>query len=149
MTISKAKCCCVQGVQLLNSKAIMYGAGGFLDDYSVDDDYKNDLGCIWVASYEASDQRDQSGRLVPGGSAALTSTEPAQPAAEGGIEDQEGQQEQQQEQQSKQQGKQLRLCKLEAMPTKINHIWRSERAASGPAYLSQVRMHNSSHMYML
>jgi len=37
----------VQCVEIYNKKVILYGCGDFIDDYAVDDDYRNDLGCAY------------------------------------------------------------------------------------------------------
>lgn len=38
---------------MVGGKAIIYSGGSFVDDYSRDDDYRNDLSAIMVANYEA------------------------------------------------------------------------------------------------
>jgi len=40
-----------QGVQRLGSKAIIYSGGSFIDDYAVDEEFRNDLSCLWLATY--------------------------------------------------------------------------------------------------
>ncbi|CAD7695056.1 unnamed protein product [Ostreobium quekettii] len=37
----------VQGVEVYKGHPIMYGAGGFIDDYATDDQYRNDLGFLY------------------------------------------------------------------------------------------------------
>jgi poly-gamma-glutamate capsule biosynthesis protein CapA/YwtB (metallophosphatase superfamily) len=37
----------IQGVEFIDGKPVIYGAGPFLDDYAVDADYRNDLGFIY------------------------------------------------------------------------------------------------------
>jgi hypothetical protein len=32
--------CCLQGVQMLGRHAIIYGAGGFIDDYATEEEYR-------------------------------------------------------------------------------------------------------------
>jgi hypothetical protein len=129
----------VQGVELVGSKAIIYGAGGFLDDYALDEDYKNNLGCIWIASYchGALDQGLQAGTTLSGDPKGPLASSEGASVEVGGMVTAAGQQWQQQQMEQQEKGKRLQLCKLEAIPTKINHIWRSERA-EGPAYMSQV-----------
>lgn len=43
----------LQGVEFVDCKPIIYGAGGFIDDYATDAVYRNDLGCIWLAQFTA------------------------------------------------------------------------------------------------
>ena len=33
-----------QGIEVHQGKPIIYGAGGWIDDYRLDDDFRNDLG---------------------------------------------------------------------------------------------------------
>ncbi|KAJ3035210.1 hypothetical protein HDV00_004247 [Rhizophlyctis rosea] len=37
----------VQGVEFYQDGVILYGCGDFIDDYAVDAEYRNDLGCVW------------------------------------------------------------------------------------------------------
>jgi hypothetical protein len=37
----------VQGVEFIDGKPVLYGAGPFVDDYAVDPDYRNDLSFIY------------------------------------------------------------------------------------------------------
>jgi hypothetical protein len=37
----------VQGIEVYRERCIVYGAGGFVDDYALDEDYRNDLGFIY------------------------------------------------------------------------------------------------------
>jgi hypothetical protein len=37
----------VQGVEVYNGKLVMYGCGDFVDDYALNEEYRNDLGALW------------------------------------------------------------------------------------------------------
>jgi Bacterial capsule synthesis protein PGA_cap len=47
----------IQGIEVRNGKPIIYGAGGFIDDYALDGVYRNDLGfmyCLHLDSIQTS-----------------------------------------------------------------------------------------------
>ncbi|KAJ5496925.1 Capsule synthesis protein CapA [Penicillium fimorum] len=37
----------VQGVEVYHGKLVIYGCGDFVDDYALNDEYRNDLGALW------------------------------------------------------------------------------------------------------
>ena len=37
----------IQGVEKYNGKLIVYGCGDFVDDYALNEEYRNDLGAVW------------------------------------------------------------------------------------------------------
>lgn len=37
----------VQGVEKYKGKIIIYGCGDFVDDYALNEEYRNDLGAVW------------------------------------------------------------------------------------------------------
>jgi poly-gamma-glutamate capsule biosynthesis protein CapA/YwtB (metallophosphatase superfamily) len=41
----------IQGVEEYRSKLILYGCGDFIDDYAVDDEYRNDLSLLYLAEF--------------------------------------------------------------------------------------------------
>ena len=43
-----------QGIELYNGKVILYSTGDFIDDYAVDEDYRNDLSFLFVVEVECS-----------------------------------------------------------------------------------------------
>lgn len=43
----------VQGIEIRNGKPIVYGAGGFVDDYALDESYRNDLGFLYCLHLES------------------------------------------------------------------------------------------------
>lgn len=53
----------IQGIEIYHGKPIIYGAGGFIDDYALDQDYRNDLGFIYCLHLE--DKQPSSLELVP------------------------------------------------------------------------------------
>lgn len=42
-------------MEVYKGKPIIYGAGGFLDDYALDEQYRNDLGAVWVVRFRGKD----------------------------------------------------------------------------------------------
>lgn len=53
----------VQGIEVYRGRSIVYGAGGFLDDYALDDEYRNDLGFLYCLHMEGPRPRELE--LVP------------------------------------------------------------------------------------
>lgn len=53
----------VQPIEVYNTRPIIYGAGGFIDDYALHPDYRNDLGFLYALHTE--DTRPLSLELVP------------------------------------------------------------------------------------
>ncbi|KAF5840073.1 poly-gamma-glutamate synthesis protein [Dunaliella salina] len=47
----------VRGVEAYKGKPIMYSAGSLIDDYAIDEDYRNDLGCIYNLCVESGHMR--------------------------------------------------------------------------------------------
>ncbi|KAJ6139481.1 hypothetical protein N7471_005967 [Penicillium samsonianum] len=37
----------IQGVEVYHGKLVIYGCGDFVDDYALDEEYRNDLGALW------------------------------------------------------------------------------------------------------
>ena len=54
----------VQGVELYKGKLIMYGCGDFVDDYALNERFRNDLGAVWRVVVE---EEDRSGGDDDGG----------------------------------------------------------------------------------
>lgn len=52
----------VQGVEKYNGKVIIYGCGDFVDDYALNEEFRNDLGGVWrvVVSSHGSDSDSNS-----------------------------------------------------------------------------------------
>ncbi|KAF2101768.1 putative polyglutamate biosynthesis protein [Rhizodiscina lignyota] len=46
----------VQGVEQYKGKLIIYGCGDFVDDYAINQSYRNDLSAIWRVTVEGKDQ---------------------------------------------------------------------------------------------
>jgi len=44
----------VQGIEVYKGKPIVYGCGDFVDDYAVDDDYRNDLSCVYLPTFSVN-----------------------------------------------------------------------------------------------
>jgi len=55
----------VQGIEIRNGRPIIYGAGGFIDDYAVDDTYRNDLGFMYCMHVDVESMRPRELELVP------------------------------------------------------------------------------------
>jgi len=53
----------IQGIEIYHGKPIIYGAGGFIDDYALDQDYRNDLGFMYCLHLE--DKQPTALELVP------------------------------------------------------------------------------------
>ena len=49
----------VQGIEVYNECPIIYGAGGFIDDYALDEDYRNDLGFVYEVVFEKNTNEQQ------------------------------------------------------------------------------------------
>lgn len=48
----------VQGVEIYKGKLIIYGCGDFVDDYAVNDVFRNDLGALWRVTVREVETRD-------------------------------------------------------------------------------------------
>lgn len=57
-------CCVIQGVQKLGGKAIIYSGGSFIDDYAVDEEFRNNLSCIWLATFSLTASSSSSSRAT-------------------------------------------------------------------------------------
>jgi len=44
----------IQGIEIYKGKPIIYGCGDFVDDYAVDEQYRNDNGGIYVVNLDAN-----------------------------------------------------------------------------------------------
>ena len=56
----------IQGIEIRGGKPIIYGAGGFVDDYALDESYRNDLGFLYCVHLESDgDRASLSGRVRP------------------------------------------------------------------------------------
>lgn len=55
----------VQGIQIYKGKPIIYGCGDFIDDYAIDEDYRNDLGFAYVLNYNKNSKKFEDLELVP------------------------------------------------------------------------------------
>lgn len=53
----------VQGIEVRSGRPIIYGAGGFIDDYALDEEYRNDLGFLYALHLDNT--RPVSLELVP------------------------------------------------------------------------------------
>ncbi|KAH7617692.1 hypothetical protein Ndes2526B_g07558 [Nannochloris sp. 'desiccata'] len=53
----------VQGIEIRAGKPIIYGSGGFIDDYALDEVYRNDLGFMYCLHLD--DQTTSSAALIP------------------------------------------------------------------------------------
>jgi poly-gamma-glutamate capsule biosynthesis protein CapA/YwtB (metallophosphatase superfamily) len=109
----------IQGVQMLGRHAIIYGAGGFIDDYATEEEYRNELGCVWVAEFSPAAGAATSNAALHSSSSSSSS------AASGGKH------------------RELQLQSLRAVPTRIHHDWREgvkhrEPGQGSPPYVSQV-----------
>lgn len=51
----------VQGVEIYKGKLIIYGCGDFVDDYAVNDAFRNDLGALWRVRLRESHGHDGGG----------------------------------------------------------------------------------------
>jgi hypothetical protein len=43
-----------QGMEVLSSCTVLYDLGDFVDDYAVDERLRNDLGCLWLVTFDGS-----------------------------------------------------------------------------------------------
>jgi poly-gamma-glutamate capsule biosynthesis protein CapA/YwtB (metallophosphatase superfamily) len=43
-----------QGIEVLSGCTVLYDLGDFIDDYAVDELLRNDLGCLWLVTFEGS-----------------------------------------------------------------------------------------------
>lgn len=66
-----------QGVEVLGGKPIIYSGGSFIDDYSTDDHYRNDLSTIIVAQYGAALGAAPSSLAASSGSGSAATTRSA------------------------------------------------------------------------
>lgn len=153
------RCCtCSQGVEFYQGCPIIYGAGGAVDDYALDEDYRNDLGGVWVAVMGAQGECSGGTSLVEEGpttppqppgvlrlggaatsaagasSAASAGGNARTPAAGGG-------------------GRAARLASLQLLPTRITHLWRAgESLPEGcglPPYVARVNVaRGSDHIWV-
>jgi poly-gamma-glutamate capsule biosynthesis protein CapA/YwtB (metallophosphatase superfamily) len=57
----------VQGVERYKGKAIIYGCGDFVDDYALNEEYRNDLGAVWRVVVSENYRGDQAGQGGGGG----------------------------------------------------------------------------------
>lgn len=55
----------IQGIEVYKKKPILYGCGDFIDDYAVDDDYRNDLGFLYKLMYDVDKKEWKKIVLVP------------------------------------------------------------------------------------
>lgn len=55
----------VQGIEIYKGKPILYGCGDFVDDYAVDDAYRNDLGFAYILDINKTSHNVESIQLVP------------------------------------------------------------------------------------
>lgn len=143
----------LQGVQLVGHKAIIYGAGGFIDDYATDEHYRNDLGCIWLATFApaiAAAAADHSAAQAAARPAAVLDTGPDSSGPDAAVRLQAtgGRDQQQQVWAGSSSsgglgGGVLQLQSLKAVPIFIHHDWREgvrykEPGQGSPPYFSQV-----------
>jgi poly-gamma-glutamate capsule biosynthesis protein CapA/YwtB (metallophosphatase superfamily) len=52
----------VQGVEVYRGRLIIYGCGDFVDDYALNEEYRNDLGAVWRVLVKEGGSRDASGK---------------------------------------------------------------------------------------
>lgn len=55
----------IQGIEIRNGRPIVYGAGGYIDDYALDDTYRNDLSFLYCMHVDVGSVRPQELELVP------------------------------------------------------------------------------------
>ena len=55
----------VQGIEIFKGKPIIYGAGGFIDDYAMDESYRNDLGFLYCMHLDPENSAPRELELVP------------------------------------------------------------------------------------
>jgi len=55
----------IQGIEVYKGKPIIYGCGDFVDDYAVDQEYRNDLSFAYFVEWNSKDKRVEKIELVP------------------------------------------------------------------------------------
>ena len=55
-----------KGIEIYKGKPILYGCGDFIDDYAVDDAYRNDLACSFFLDYNVDTKKFSKLEIVPG-----------------------------------------------------------------------------------
>lgn len=55
----------IQGIEIYNKKPIFYGCGDFLDDYAVDEEFRNDLGFLYMIDYDQNQKKWKKLKLFP------------------------------------------------------------------------------------
>jgi len=55
----------VQGIEIYKNKVIIYGCGDFVDDYAVDDEYRNDLSFLYRLYLDTETHRWKRLELLP------------------------------------------------------------------------------------
>ncbi|WIA16698.1 hypothetical protein OEZ85_013355 [Tetradesmus obliquus] len=123
----------IQGVQVVHGRPIIYGAGGFIDDYATEEEYRNDLGCVWVAEFSPA------AAAAAGGTTSHHDTAPS----DGSSSRDQHTAGSSSSSSSAAKHRALQLQSLRAVPTRIHHDWRegvrhSEPGCGSPPYVSQV-----------
>eukprot|EP01080_Neovahlkampfia_damariscottae_P003043 gene3043-5053_t len=55
----------VQRIELYNQGIILYSLGDFVDDYAIDDEYRNDLGCLIEVDIDESNLKKKTVKIHP------------------------------------------------------------------------------------
>uniref|UniRef100_A0A383VAM1 Capsule synthesis protein CapA domain-containing protein n=1 Tax=Tetradesmus obliquus TaxID=3088 RepID=A0A383VAM1_TETOB len=126
----------IQGVQVVHGRPIIYGAGGFIDDYATEEEYRNDLGCVWVAEFSPA-----AAAAAAGGTTSHHDTAPSDGSSS--RDQHTAGSSSSSSSSSAAKHRALQLQSLRAVPTRIHHDWRegvrhSEPGCGSPPYVSQV-----------
>lgn len=105
----------VQGIEIYKGRPIFYGCGDFVDDYAVDEEYRNDLGFAYTLHVRVRQAPGESSEGHPA----------AQPAhkkrkEEGGKVDEKGKEEAEEEEAATPSHERFQLRRIELTPTKID-----------------------------